>query len=227
MLQAFGTKRARLLFQASLFITFLYFFGLPAIEKFKRYDVIVTEHAKSSGGIPFPAITITISDQLFGFDYTSCYDQAFEKCIDANSKSWSQVLKGVTLGYARRKSLPLSSDVVKEDFNEIFGKFFTLNMSLKIGPDDAIDQIYIFLYPKYVYQITLHDPDFFIFNENPASIPMPLKYFDTRPNRSYFYNLDLTEVNELDHPGDRCNSSPQYNFKNCIKESVTSKVLLI
>ena len=228
VLHVSASKGPRILFQMSLFAVFFCFFGLPAIEKYKDYDVIVVEKTKFTKGIPLPAITIVVSDQLFGFDYDSCYNMsasAIDECINANSKNWSHIIKGVTQGFVRKKSLSITSNLVKEDFNRLFGRFFTLNITLKIGPNDEKDQMYILLYPKYVYQILIHDPDFFIYNEVATSIPMTRKYFDTRNGKSYFYNFDLAEVNELNHPGDPCNPSPHYNFQNCIKESVTSQVI--
>ena len=222
----FPAKGARLSFQLSLFLAFLYFFGMPAIEKYRREDIMVVEQTKFTNGIPAPAITVTVADQI-NFDYESCTDlnvSLIDNCIDANSKNWSEVLKGVVLGFGRQKSLNLTKDLVREDFIQIFGKYFSLNLTFKIGPDDSRDQMYILLSPGSVYQIHVHDPDFFIYNESPATIPMIMKYFDTRTVKSHFYRLDLTEMNELDHVGDPCNSSPDYNFQDCIKESVSSKV---
>ena len=101
----------------SLFAVFFCFFGLPAIEKYKDYDVIVVEKTKFTKGIPLPAITIVVSDQLFGFDYDSCYNMsasAIDECINANSKNWSHIIKGVTQGFVRKKSLSITSNLVKE-----------------------------------------------------------------------------------------------------------------
>ena len=59
---AFATKGARISFQLSLFSTFLYFFGLPAIEKYLRRDIMVVEHTKFTNGIPVPALTMSVAD---------------------------------------------------------------------------------------------------------------------------------------------------------------------
>ena len=154
LLQVSASKGPRILFQMSLFAVFFYFFGLPAVDKYKDYDVIVVEKTKFTKGIPLPAITIVVSDQLFGFDYDSCYNMsasAIDECINANSKNWSHIIKGVTQGFVRKKSLSITSNQVKEDFNRLFGRFFTLNITLKIGPDDEKDQMYILLYPICMY----------------------------------------------------------------------------
>ena len=200
--------------------------GMPAIEKYRRGDIMVVEQTKFTNGIPAPAITVAIADQLL-INYKNCTDMnvsLIDNCIDANSKNWSQVLKGVTLGFLAKKPLNLTKDLVREDFIQLFGKYFTLNMTFKTGPDDQKDQMYVLLDPGFVYRIHIHDPDFFIYASNLAAIPMIMKSFDTRTVKSHFYQLDLTEMNELDQPNDPCNSSPDYNFQKCIKESVSSKV---
>ena len=125
---------------------------MPAIEKFRRKDIMVVEQMKFTNGIPAPAITITVAEQLL-FDFKSCTNlnaSFIDNCINANSKNWSQVLKGITLGYGRKKSLNLTKDLVREDFIEVFGKYFSLNLTFKIGPDDLRDQMYILLNPGFV-----------------------------------------------------------------------------
>ena len=164
LLHKFPAKGARLSFQLSLFLAFLYFFGMPAIEKYRREDIMVVEQTKFTNGIPAPAVTVAVVDQI-NFDYESCTDlnvSLIDTCIDANSKNWSEVLKGVVLGFGRQKYLNLTKDLVREDFIQLYGKYFSLNLTFKIGPDDLRDQMYILLSPKFVYQILVHDPDFFI-----------------------------------------------------------------
>ena len=41
----------------------------------------------------------------------------------------------------------------------------------------------------------------------------------------HFYRLELTKMHELNVPRDPCNPSPKYNFLECIKDFVTTKVL--
>ena len=195
--KAFLLKGARLFLQLSLFFIFLYFFGLPAVDMYEKRDIMLVENTKFTRGIPVPAVTIVVFEQAH-FDFGSCYDLKTEdgnECINANSRNWSQILKGVVVGFEEKTFLDLTTDVVKEDFIGLFGNFVTLKMNLTIGPDDKKDQIYILLNSTYKYQIIIHDPEFFIYNENPAAIPMTTTYFDPRSdNTSYFYHLVLTEV---------------------------------
>ena len=71
---------------------------------------MVVEQTKFTNGIPVPAITVTVADQLL-FDFESCTDlnasMTFDTCIDANSKNWSQILKGITLKFSRHTRVDL------------------------------------------------------------------------------------------------------------------------
>ena len=48
----------RLLFQLMLFLAFLYFFGLPAIERYQDKKVMVVTSKRNTEGIEAPVITI-------------------------------------------------------------------------------------------------------------------------------------------------------------------------
>ena len=51
-----------------------------------------------------------------------------------------------------------------------------------------------------------------------------MKIVEPNNTSSHYYNLALTEVEELDLPEDPCNTDPDYNFQACIKESLSSQV---
>ena len=111
LLHSFAAKGARLSFQLSLFLAFLFFFGLPAIEKYRREDIMVVEQTKFTNGIPAPAITVTVVDQIH-FDYESCTDlnvSLIDDCIDANSKNLFRGLEGCRSGLWKTK-IPQSDE---------------------------------------------------------------------------------------------------------------------
>ena len=56
-------RAAKPSFQLILLTTFLYFFGLPAIETYGKKEVMVVEKKRDTDGIPFPAITIAALGQ--------------------------------------------------------------------------------------------------------------------------------------------------------------------
>ena len=119
LLKAFGTKGARLLFQASLFITFLYFFGLPAIYRFVRKEVIVVETTKETNGVPFPAITISVVDQIKN---DSCFDRnvSVADCLEKVTLNRSDVLKSVILRWSKRQEIAIDRENMREDFTSVF-----------------------------------------------------------------------------------------------------------
>ena len=219
---------SRLLFQLVLFVIFLYFFGLPAVEEYMRKEVMVVETEKAMGGIPIPAITIAVPEQLEENVFDRC-NVSIDKCIMARTPNASNLIESVQLGYERRMFVNLTKEMLTEDFSQIWaGRYFTLNLPISIGPDDDEDQLFIVLYPQFIYQILVHDPEFFIFTDNPTAIPQMNKYFDAQNTYSHYYRLVLTEMHELDiHQSDPCNPNYDYNFSECVKNSVSMQVYRI
>ena len=137
------------------------------------------------------------------------------------------LLKGSLLGFERRKPLNLSKDFFTEDSTQHWsGRYYTLDLSLTIGPDSEKDQVYLLLSEKNLpkYQIFLHDPNFFIFNDNPVAFPMEVRIFQTGRSNSHCFRLNLIQMNELNVPSDPCNTDPHFDFRTCVKESVAEKV---
>ena len=218
------TKMARPVLQLILLAIFLFFFGLPAIETFGQKKVIVVEEKRDTNGIPCPAITIAAWTQNAP---KHCFrlNQSIDKCVEENSLNSSDLVKGILLGYEVRSSLNLTKEMVTEDSTQSWhGRYFTLNLPLTIGPDDDQDQLYIFLSNITMeYQLFVHDPKFFIYSDN-ILLPMEIRTFNTRASKSSYFRLNLIEMNELNVPPDPCNTNPDFNFRVCVKKSVTEKV---
>ena len=112
--------------------------------------------------------------------------------------------------------------VVTEDFTvPPAGRYYTINILKKIGPNYMVDQLFVVLF-NINYRIWIHDPNFFIITENPTFVPALLKVLEPNRTSSHYYCLTLTEVEELDIPEDPCNSD--YNFQACVMESLSSQV---
>ena len=146
----------RLILQALLFIIFLCYFGLPAIEKFERKEVMKIETScQGKEGIPSPAITISARSekQLDCFGLNS----SFERCIDSNTLNRSEFLDSVMLGFTQRKILNLSTEGLYEDFTVLFaGRYFVLNSSLIITPNFEEDQIFLQFHRRHLISIFVH-----------------------------------------------------------------------
>ena len=228
----FGTlfvKAAKPLFQLILLAIFLHFFGLPAIDTYLKKEVMVVEKKRDTDGIPLPAITIVALDQQKPEDCYSLNDGSIEKCIEENSLNSSDLLRDTLLGIPMEKmaTLNLSKDMFTEDSTQYWsGIYYTLNLSLTIGPVSEEDQVDLFLSQKNLtYQIFLHDPGFFILSDNPVAFPMEARVFKTGGMSSgHIYRLNLIQMNELNVPSDPCNEDPKFNFRTCVKGSIAEKV---
>ena len=218
---------ARPFFQLILLTIFLAFFGWPIIETYGKKEVMTVEKKRNTYGIPAPAITISAWTQIE--QTNDCYDLdgSIEKCIDAKSLNRSDLLQGALLGFDTRTVVNFTEDMFTEDSNHLWsGKHYTLNLPFKIGPNDATDQLYLFLANTTLFTtVFIHDPTFFVFTDNPDAIPMEFVSFKTRTSYSQVYRLDLIEMHELNVPSDPCNPNTDYNFKACVKKSVSEQVL--
>ena len=187
----------------------------------------MVEKKRNTYGIPSPAITIAVWSQSEQTD--SCYDlnESIEKCIEAKSLNCSDILEGALLGFDTRTDINLTKDMFTEDSTHTWsGRYYTLNLPFNIGPNDSTDQLYLFLANTSLFTtVFIHDPKFFVYTDNPDALPMEFISFETRTSFNHYYRLDLTEMNELNIPPDPCNPNIDYNFKACVKKSVSKQVL--
>ena len=64
----------------------------------------------------------------------------------------------------------------------------------------------------------------FYISKTPVNGP-PSVHKTVDPHMSpYYYQIVLTEANELNVPNDPCNEDPDYNFNACVKESFSRRV---
>ena len=216
----------RLMVQLLLLATFLYFFGFPAFTRFDKADVIVVRTTKDTNGIPVPAITLAVVGQISS---DTCFHEnaSIEDCIEENTLNRSDILKGnAILGFTRQKEINFTEEFLTEDFTSTWaGRYYTLNLPRKIGPHDE-DQLFLGLNTNLTYTIFVHDPKFFLFNENPIALPTIMRRFQTRREnpKSSVYRLTLTEVHKLNRLSSPCNDDPDFNFESCLKQSVSEKV---
>ena len=224
--QSFLSQVARILVQVALLIAFLHFFGLPAIARFAKMDVMIVETTKQTSGIPVPAITITVPGQIYGH---SCFNgnSSIDACLERISPKQSNLLKSVVLGYRDQKEILITDENIRSDYTDPWtGIFWTLTLPMKIGPDLYKDQLFIGLNTNLTYAVYLHDAEYFLMNENPTSTPSIHRKFTTSAEKttSWFYKLSLVEVNKLNLPRSPCVEDPSYSFLSCVRRSVASKV---
>ena len=69
-------------------------------------------------------------------------------------------------------------------------------------------------------KIVLHDPDFFVINSNPATIPKIIRQGEKGEDWFFQLYLELTEVSKMNLPDNPCEASPSHSLTKCIKEFV-------
>ena len=139
--------------QFALFVVFLYFFGLPAIERYHEMKVMVVTSKRDTEGIEAPAITIAAlnPDTLKGWkgnisvvkDLTLSMGikcGAFEDCLAQNSYALEEVVKQMLRGFTKKTSLLNQMNLSSSDMTYyLYGQAHTLDIKSKMGPDAKID----------------------------------------------------------------------------------------
>ena len=224
--QSFLSQVARILVQVALLIAFLHFFGLPAIARFAKMDVMIVETTKQTSGIPVPAITITVPGQIYG---NSCFNgnSSIDACLERITLKQSNLLKSVVLGYRDKQEILITDEIIRSDYTHSRpGIYCTLTLPMKIGPNFFKDQLIIGLNTNLTYVVYIHDAEYFLMNANPTSTPSIYRKFTTSAEKttSWFYKLSLVEVNKLNLPRSPCVEDPSYSFLSCVRRSIASKV---
>ena len=164
---------------------------------------------KETGGIPAPTISIAAwnpqtkngwkgnTSMRYDLIGAYCRDEArpVVDCIEENTFRQSEIFKDVVLGFTAQKSLWNQENLIKEDFTTDWdGIFYVIDMKKRIGPNDSIDQLYVLLDTSLMYNIFLHDPTYFIVNENPAGVPNLMLKLNPNISDNFYYRISLTEV---------------------------------
>ena len=220
-----ASRGPRIVAQIVLLVAFLNFFGLPAIKRFLKKEVMIVESMKQTDGIPSPAITFSVPNQIIKH---SCFDrnESTEDCLEKAFLKQSDIIKSVRIGALLKKEVIITEEIVSENFDFTWaGIYFTLSLPFQLGTDIK-DKLYFGLGTNLSYLVFIHDPEYFFFNNNPTTIPGAHRAFDTNEMKpkSWRYRFELAEVNKLNLPASPCNDDPTYSFLSCVRRSVASKV---
>ena len=181
--------------QILLLVTFLAFFGVPAIKKYQRGEVMVVDTIKETDGIQLPSITI-VEHKDKEEQQGSCYslNASVEDCMIFKTHNLSYLIKGVMLGATEMEMQNLDKNVVSEDFAVSWvGRVFTIKLPLKIGPNYTEDQFFLLFAPNYTrVNLFLHDSRYFIVNDNPVGLPTLSTKFDARAVGNHYQKLAHT-----------------------------------
>ena len=183
------------LIQGGLLIIFVYFFGIPSIERFISNEVLIVTSEAYPGKIPLPAVTVVYNNaSTNGWEALKkfCVESGdLRSCIQENTHSLSETVHA-ELGFDLRESL-MAPQLWREDFTDpLFGRSYTLvyphrrannwrtdDINLHVNNSDGITR-----------RIFIHDPDFFVLTSNPLTIPMTMLLVTPHSGR-FYYSLAL------------------------------------
>ena len=230
----------KLILQLLLFAVFLHMYGLPALNRLNKKSTIVIRTKRNTDGIQAPSFTISVRSHATEMGWKEirwngndtlvhqCKDfPTVEQCLDSLTFNRSEIIKGTLIGYETKLSLMEEEGVWQPDFTHVmFGRSYTLNPKMRIGPEYQKDQLIILLDNGYIYDIFVHEKKFFILNDNQYTLPST--YVKLVPSNSkqvkIYYQISATQHLEMNVPDDPCIEDDQYNFGACVKESLARRV---
>ena len=133
---------------------------------------MTVEKRRNTFGIPAPAITVAAWTQDNQTDICYDLDEDIEKCIGEKSLNRLDLLRGAFIGFETAREINLTEEKFTEDSTHRWsGRYYTLNLSFKLGPNDATDQLYLLLGNTTLFTtLFIHDPKFFLYTDNPDAL---------------------------------------------------------
>ena len=213
------------------------FFGYPSVEKFILKNTYMAKSSKFLDKVPSPAITLT-TDWKIGVDWDS-KGKATSPCLEKYSKAQE------VWDCFKNNSFRLDEIIKKEnqvgkwklDLTETWSSVYkTREGSFNWSSDPKISSYRIDLYatnPSISYNMSdtlsviLHDPDYFLINRNPLTVPVMRRPAGFSPPYLYLLYIQITEVKMLNLPQSPCEESTNYSFTKCIKNFVTKVSILV
>ena len=178
----------KVILQLGLFLIFLIYFGIPAVEKYVKKDTIIVTSEEDTNGIEAPAVTF--SSSFFGkvgwksaFENTSVTYYNFrignhckgyediEGCIKEDSFSFNDFIVGARLGPTSPVDMLMNKTFWTEDVTYTSaGRYYTFNIDKNITHANE-DYLAFVLNTTTVAAIHVHDEKYFLMNTNPLGPP--------------------------------------------------------
>ena len=228
----------KLILQMLLFCVFLYTYGIPSIRKLAQQNTIVIKTKKYTNGIQAPSITIAANSRgnEIGWKKKAEHEDilqhqcenftSVEDCLNSETYPWHFFIKDTLLGYSEKVPLINQTNIWNPDFTYAsYGRSYTFHPKLRIGPSYWTDQVIIPLDKNFSYGIFVHERNFFVLNENGAT--MPFKFIRLLPDAfndfKFYYKISAIQHIEKNVPEDPCVEDNEYSFTACVKENLARK----
>ena len=178
----------KVILQIGLFVIFLFYFGIPAVEKYVKKDTIIITSEEDTNGIEAPAVTFSSSFYgkvgwksafenksvtVYNFriaDHCKGYEH-IEECIEEDTFSFSDFIVGARLGPTSPVEMLMNKTFWTEDLTYTSaGRHYTFNIDKSIthAYDDYLNFV---LNTTTVAAIHVHDEKYFLMNSNPLGPP--------------------------------------------------------
>ena len=193
----------KVIVQTGLFLLFLFFFGIPAVEKYLRAETVIITWEEDTGGIEAPAVTF--SGSLIGkvgwkgnfenasvnyvnfkiVDQCERYDDDIQQCVLDETFGLNELIVGARFGYETPVDMLMNSSFWTEDLTHTStGRYFTFTIKNRKLTPATKDYLVFVLNKSTVSEIHVHDENFFLLNSNPLGPPINSKHiFSSTPSQ--------------------------------------------
>ena len=217
----------KIIFQAGLLFIFLYYFGIPSVERYMSDEVLTITSETYPDKIPLPAVTVSAFNTSEAHDDWSAVcggSEDLAACAREKTHSLAETIHA-ELGVELRESL-MAPELWRGDFSvPYYGRSYTLLYPHLKGNNWRTDSINLLVNTSdgLTRRIFIHDPDYFVYNVIPAALPMTVLSQPPRSGRLY-YSLALTEHRKLNTQHNPCEEDQAYSFTACVKESLSETI---
>ena len=226
----------KVLFITILATIFLIHFGLPSYLKYKENETLISETKVNINWNKPPAVTVIAWRQQSekGWKEESDSDkeylgkncnisqefQELTECINSKTFNLSEMLEKATSEDHTTKDLTNNSFWTEDFSNFDLGKSFSLNHSYEIEKDSPY--LGLFFKESLNYTILIHDPNYFIYTNNPDTVPQVRLSMDDSKAQLVYIKAVYHQM--MDKPEHRCESTESYSFTACIKNSLSTMI---
>ena len=232
----------------SLIFVFLKYFGLVSLQKYQSKNVYVTKSWDRPDFLPLPVITICPSHVYSGHAFKNVTEEqkrwarkeekglldvvcdgkqgkALTECIEREVFELSDI---ATFEETHASTPKILDHTVEK--NPIAPSHWSMSLNHDKGPCfiyqnnqhmETQSMLKIGLNANFKYQVSLHDPKFFINSANPA---MPVRSSFLNAGDWEMIKLVLVEHQNLDVPDKKCSSGQNYSLTECVTEVFSGEV---
>ena len=200
----------KVILQLGLFLVFLVYFGIPAVQKYVKKDTIIVTSEEDTNGIEAPAVTFSCS--FFGkvgwksvFENTSVTNLNFrigdhckeniESCIEEDTFSFNDFILGARFGPTSAMDMLMNKSFWTEDLTfTSTGRYYTFKVQKNITHSND-DYLIFILNTSTVAAIHVHDEKYFLMNSNPLGPPINTRSIFPGSTPSHYQEPGMKNAN--------------------------------